>query len=218
MDDEKEYYSLTRKVFGILAPFYDIITLPVSGLREGVVDVADPKKGSKILDVATGTGKQAFAFARRGYEVVGVDLTDSMLDVAKKNNRYGNNLKFEVADATRLRFRNGSFDVSCVSFALHDMPSKVREKVVKEMVRVTKPNGTVMVVDYALPKRNAIWRFLVYHFVRLYERLYYAEFVKSDFTALLGKCGIGVEREIPAIFGAVRILKGRKMRRKRLPA
>lgn len=214
MDDEKEYYSLTKKVFGILAPFYDAITLPISGLREKVVDIADPKKGSRILDVATGTGNQAFAFARRGYDVVGVDLTDAMLKVAKKNNRYGNNLKFEVADATRLRFKNNSFDVSCVSFALHDMPPKVREKVVKEMVRVTRPKRTIMVVDYALPK-NAIWRFVVYHFVSLYERLYYPQFIRSDLSALLGKCGIDVKMEIPAIFGAARILKGMKMLRRR---
>lgn len=212
MDGEKEYYSLTKKVFGILAPFYDAITMPISGLRERVVDVANPKKGSKILDVATGTGGQALAFAKRGYDVVGVDISKDMLEVAKRNNRYGN-LKFEVADATRLkRFKNDSFDVSCVSFALHDMPSNVREKVVKEMARVTKPKGTVMIVDYALPE-NRIGRFLVYHFVKLYERYYYPEFIKSDLRALLWKCGIEVKREIPVILGAGRILKAMKVRR-----
>lgn len=210
MDDEKEYYSLTKTVFGMLAPFYDAITMPISGVRDRVVDVANPGKGSKILDVATGTGGQAFAFAKRGYDVVGVDLTDAMLEVAKKNNRYGN-LKFEAADATHLkRFKNNSFDVSCVSFALHDMPSSVREKVVKEMVRITKPKGTIMIVDYALPK-NAIGRFFVYQFVRLYERYYYPEFIKSDLGALLGKYGIEVRKEIPVIFGAGRILKGMKL-------
>ncbi len=210
MDAEKEYYSLTKRVFGMLAPFYDAITMPISGVREKVVDVANPGKGSKILDVATGTGGQAFAFAKRGYDVVGVDLTDAMLEVAKKNNRYGN-LKFEAADATRLkRFKNNSFDVSCVSFALHDMPPAIREKVLKEMVRVTKPKGTVMIVDYALPK-NSVWRFLVYHFVAIYERLYYPRFIKSDLGALLGKYGIEIKADIPVIFGAGRILKGMKL-------
>ncbi len=209
MDEEKEYYSLTKRVFGILAPFYDVITMPVSGLRELVVNVANPRKGSKILDVATGTGGQAFAFAKMGYDVVGVDLTGAMLEVAKKNNRYG--VKFEAADATGLRFKSNTFDVSCVSFALHDMPLGIRKKVLREMVRVTKPKGTIMIVDYALP-RNAIWGFLVYHFVSLYERLYYPEFIKSDLLALLRKSGIRVEMEIPVIFGAGRILKGTKMR------
>lgn len=212
MDEEKEYYSLTKKVFGILAPFYDAITLPISGLREKVADVANPKKGSKVLDVATGTGGQAFAFAKTGHDVVGVDLSEDMLKVAKRNNRYG--VKFEVADATRLPFGRNSFDVSCVSFALHDMPPSVREGVLKEMVRVTKPKGTIVVVDYALP-RNAIARFLVYRFVGLYERLYYPEFIRSDLKALLRQSGIDVKMEIPVIFGTARILKGMKMRRKK---
>lgn len=207
MDEEKEYYSLTKKVFGILAPFYDAITLPISGLRKRVVDVASPKKGSRILDVATGTGGQAFAFARRGHDVVGVDLTGAMLEVAERKNKYG--VKFKVADATRLQFRKNSFDVSCVSFALHDMPLSVREKVLREMVRVTKPKGTIMIVDYALP-RNAIARFLVYHFVSLYERFYYLEFIRSDLKVLLEELGIIVKKEIPVLLGAGRILKGMK--------
>jgi demethylmenaquinone methyltransferase/2-methoxy-6-polyprenyl-1,4-benzoquinol methylase len=59
MDEEKEYYSLIKKVFDILAPFYDIVTMPFSRIRDKVVNFTDATNGSKILDVATGTGKQA---------------------------------------------------------------------------------------------------------------------------------------------------------------
>jgi demethylmenaquinone methyltransferase/2-methoxy-6-polyprenyl-1,4-benzoquinol methylase len=206
MDEEKEYYSLIKKVFDILAPFYDIVTIPISRVRNKVVNFADAKSGSKILDVATGTGKQAFAFAKKGYDVIGIDLSEAMLKIANRKNKYAN-VKFEVADATNLPFKNNSFDVLCVSFALHDMPLNIREKVLKEMVRVTKPEGMIVIVDYALPE-NKIGRFLIYHLVRFYEREYYSKFIRSDLEALLRTSGIEIKEELQVLLGAGRILKG----------
>jgi len=209
MDEEKEYYSLIKKVFGILAPFYDIVTMPFSKIRDKVADFTTPRNGSKILDIATGTGKQAFAFAKKGYDVIGIDLSEAMLKVANKKNKYGN-VKFEVADATHLPFEDNSFDVTCVSFGLHDMPLTIREKALKEMVRVTKTKGMTVIVDYALPK-NEIGRFLIYHFVNLYEGRYYSTFIKSDLQALLKKIGIEIKEELPVLLGAGKILKGIKI-------
>ena len=209
IDEEKEYYSLVKKVFDILAPFYDIVAAPLSRLRGRVVDFTGAEKGSKILDVATGTGKQAFAFAEKGYDVTGIDLSEAMLKVANKKNRY-KNVNFQVADATNLPFEDHSFDVASVSFALHDMPLTIREKVLKEMVRVTKPEGMIVIVDYALP-RNRIGRFLIYHFVRLYEREYYLRFIKSDLEALLRKSCIEIKEELRVLLGAGRVLKGTKL-------
>ncbi len=209
MDEEKEYYLLVKKVFDILAPFYDIVTMPFSGIRNKVVDFADPRNGSKILDIATGTGKQAFAFAKKGYEVVGIDLSEAMLKVANKKNKYAN-VKFEVADATNLPFEDNTFDVSCVSFGLHDMPLFIREKGLKEMVRVTKRKGMIVIIDYALPE-NRIRRFLIYHFVNFYEGKYYSKFIKSDLEALLMKTGIEIKEELPVLLGGGKLLKGIKI-------
>lgn len=208
-DEEQEYYSLTKKVFEWLAPHYDTVTMPFAGLRDTVVEFTGAKGGSRILDVATGTGKQAFAFAKRDYDVTGIDLSEAMLSVAKKKNKY-ENARFEVADATSLPFEDGSFDVSCISFALHDMPPGVRERVLKEMFRVTRPVGLILIVDYALPE-NRIWRFLVYHFVRLYERYYYPEFIKSDLDAVLRRLGIGIKEKQSVLLGTGRIIKGIKI-------
>lgn len=209
LDEEKEYYSLTRKVFDALAPFYDIVALPISGVRDEVVTFANLEKGAKVLDVATGTGKQAFAFAKKGYDVIGIDLTEAMLRVAIKKNSYGN-LKFQAADATNLPFEDGTFDVVSISFALHDMPLTIRENVLKEMARVAKPNGMIVIVDYDLPK-NRIGRFFIYRFVKLYERKYYSMFIESDLKGLLREAKIEIKEELPVLFGAVRILKGAKI-------
>jgi len=208
MAEEKEYYDLIRKGFHILAPFYDAGTAFMSRLRGTVVDFTNARTGSRILDVATGTGKQAFAFAKKGYDIIGIDLSKDMLKVAQKKNRY-ENVRFEHADAADLPFEDRSFDVSCVSFALHDMIPTIREKALKEMVRVTRPRGTIVIVDYAVPK-NRVWRFLIYHFVKLYER-YYPEFMKSDLETLLRKSGIEIKEELPVLLGAGRVLKGKRM-------
>ena len=208
MAEEKEYYALTKKAFDFLAPFYNIMTLPLIRVRNQVVDFANAGKGSTVLDVATGTGQQAFAFAKRGHDVIGVDLTESMLEIARKNNKDGF-VKFETADATHLRFETNSFDVACVSFALHDMPPNIREKVLQEMVRVTKPNGIIVIVDYDLPS-NKISRALIYHFITLYEGEYYKKFIVSDLDSLLGKTGINVTERVSLLLGTGRILKGIK--------
>jgi len=107
----------------------------------------------------------------------------NMLNVAMKEIKY-DNVKFKVADATDIPFEDNRFDVSCISFTLHDMPLIIREKVLKEMIRVTKPKGIITIVKYALPK-NKISKFLIYHFVKSYKSKYYPEFVKSDIETLL---------------------------------
>lgn len=208
MNEIKAYYALTKKAFDILAPFYNLMTLPLVRVRGQVVDFANVGKGSTVLDVATGTGQQAFAFAKRGYDVIGVDLTESMLEIARKHNKAGT-VKFEAGDATHLRFETDSFDVACVSFALHDMPMTIREKVLQEMVRVTKPDGVIVIVDYDLPD-NKIGSALIYRLVTFYEGEYYKQFIASDLEALLLKTGIGVKKKLSVLLGAGKILVGIK--------
>ena len=203
--EEEKYYRLLRMYARFLAPFYDAVTLFISNLRDKVVDFTEAPARSLILDVATGTGKQAFAFAKKGFEVVGIDLSEHMLNVAVKKNTYAN-VRFQIADATKLPFEDNCFDVSCVSFALHDMILTIREKALREMRRVTKTNGTMSIVDYGLPKKK-IRKFFVFNFVRLYEP-YYTEFIKSDLLGLLENTGIEIKRDVPVIFGAARIIKG----------
>ncbi len=131
--DEIEYYSLTRRVFRILAPVYNLLVIPLTGLRKNVAGTVT-KTQANILDVATDTGKQATAYAERGHNVIGVDISSDMLAVAMKKKRLPN-LNFEHGDATQLRFENDTFDVTSISFALHEMPLSIRERVLKEMVR-----------------------------------------------------------------------------------
>ena len=206
----EEYYPYIKERFRKESRFYHILVdVPSSEMRNRIVAFTNAREGSRILDVATGTGGQAFAFAKKGYDVVGIDLSEDMLKVASRRNEY-ENLRFKAADATGLPFEDDSFDVSCISLALHDMPSTIREKAVAEMVRVTKQKGIIVILDHALPE-NKIIRYLVYHLVRSYETKYYPEFIRSDFDALLRKSGIKIEDERSIMLGSGRLLKGIKI-------
>jgi len=211
MDEERDYNSLVIRAFEKLAPIYDVVASPLVRVRDRVVDFTRAAAGATILDVATGTGSQAIAYDKRGYRVTGVDLTDAMLRIARRKNRDGQ-ARFEQGDATHLRFESNCMDVTCISFALHDMPEGIRKKVLREMARVVKAGGTLVIVDYALPQ-NPIGRALVYRLVRLYEGEYYSTFIHSDVSALLLNTGIVITEELPVLLGAGRIWKGTKASR-----
>jgi demethylmenaquinone methyltransferase/2-methoxy-6-polyprenyl-1,4-benzoquinol methylase len=210
---EEDYYSYIRKFFKRWARVYDITDLFISGVRDTVVEFTNAGNGSKILDVCAGTGKQTFAFAKRGYEVVGIDLSEAMLRVARQKNKY-ENARFAAGDGTNMPFEDNHFDVSCVSFALHDMPLTIREKVLKEMVRVTRSRGKVVIVDYGLPD-NKLGRYLVYQVIRSYETKYYTEFIKSGLEDLLTGLQIEIDGQARTMLGTVRIL--REINRKNNP-
>lgn len=206
--EERDYYALSRRVYAIFAHVYDAVVFPFRRLRHEVANMVDLSAGSRLLDVATGTGQQAFAFAEKAREVVGIDLSEAMLRIARRKNRCPN-VTFQQADAADLPFEDESFDAACVSFALHEMPMSIRERVVREMARVTKPGGSVTVVDYALP-RNHVASSLAYHIIKLYERDHYATFVKSDVAALLKREGVELTDQRSALLGMAQIKTGRR--------
>lgn len=205
-DEERDYYALNSRVYPKLALIYDLVCFPLRRLRREVASTASVEPSSRVLDVATGTGEQALAFAEKAGEVIGIDISEPMLRKARRKNHFPN-VSFRHADATELPFEAASFDIACIAFALHEMPSSTRERAVREMIRVLRPGGTFLAVDYALP-RNAIAAQIVYQFVRLYERDQYEEFIRSDLPALLRAAGVRVAEDRPALLGAARIMRG----------
>jgi ubiquinone/menaquinone biosynthesis C-methylase UbiE len=204
----EEYYSYVKDLFKRWAPLYNLMEPFISQVRRKAVDLVQAKQGSTILDVATGTGKQAFAFGKKGYDVVGIDLSNDMLQIAIKMNDYSQ-VKFLIADATNIPFGDNFFDLSCISLALHDMPPTIRKNVLQEMVRVTKSTGVIVIIDYVLP-REPIKKSLVYHIIKVYESRYYPEFIRSDFLALLQESGVKIQNEHHMLFGAIRIIQAVK--------
>jgi ubiquinone/menaquinone biosynthesis C-methylase UbiE len=132
-----------------------------------------------------------------------------MLQIARRERR-AENLTYRQADATALPFSDASFDVACISFALHEMPRSIRERALAEMVRVAVPEGTLVIVDYA-PPRDAVER-AIGRFVKLYEGQRYVEFVRTDLGAFLRGAGVDIREERRFLHAVVRAVVGVKTR------
>jgi len=101
----------------------------------------------RVLDIATGPGYIAEAFAKNSCEVLGMDLTEAMLAIARaRTEEHGvKNISFRTGDAQNLPFDEGEFDVVVCRLALHHMQQPA--KVASGMARVCRADGIVMVED-----------------------------------------------------------------------
>lgn len=151
------------------------------------------KPHQKILDVATGTGLHACECAKLGHQVVGIDLSREMLEQAKKKCNSTLELSFQIADATHLPFADDSFDASTISLGLHDMPYETDLLVLKEMKRVIKKFGEILIVDYMEPKKHFIARFS-HRIVSLYETIDYKPFIERGLGAILNEVGLKINK------------------------
>lgn len=157
-----------------------------------LVQAAQPAPESRVLEVATGPGYVALAFASVAREVVGVDLTDAPLAIARQNQaeRGVTNVSFESADAKQLPFEDGSFDLAVCRLALHhfDLP----EKVFSEMVRVCRPGGKIAVEDMIAseqPNRSDYYN----HWERLRDPSHTNALSMSQLVAFYREAGLEIE-------------------------
>lgn len=140
-------------MFDAVAPAYDrtngVMSLGTSMLwRYQTVRAIAPQKGERILDVAAGTGTSAAAIARSGAEVVALDFSEGMIEVGRKRHP---KIEFVHGDAMALPFAANSFDAVTISFGLRNI--KNPHKALKEMLRVLKPGGRVVVCEFSTPTR-----------------------------------------------------------------
>lgn len=116
-------------------------------LGERVRAFVEPRGDERALDVGTGAGALALALAPLVGEVTGVDVEPALL--ARARDRAPANATFVEADATALPFEDASFDLAGTMRTLHHVTRP--ELVVAELARVTRPGGTVLVVDQLAP-------------------------------------------------------------------
>jgi ubiquinone/menaquinone biosynthesis C-methylase UbiE len=111
--------------------------------------LAAPRGDERVLDVGTGTGHTALAFAARVAEVVGLDLTEAMLAEARRlaAAQGAANARFVLGDAMALDFPDRSFDLVTCRVCAHHFADPGRA--VAEAARVLRPGGRLLVVDFA---------------------------------------------------------------------
>jgi demethylmenaquinone methyltransferase/2-methoxy-6-polyprenyl-1,4-benzoquinol methylase len=109
-----------------------------------------PRSGQRILDLAAGTGASSVSLARSGAAVVAGDFSAGMIAEGKRRNGGITNLSFVEADATALPFADEEFDTVTISFGLRNVNDP--ERALREMLRVTKPGGTLVICEFSHPQ------------------------------------------------------------------
>jgi ubiquinone/menaquinone biosynthesis C-methylase UbiE len=160
---------------------------------ERLVRVLNPSPTARVLEVATGPGHVAMGLAKAARQVVGVDLTGAPVAIAERMRRERGleNVRFALADAERLPFRNGAFDAVVCRFALHHFP---RPRVVlAEMSRVCRAGGKMAVEDMVASEHPERAR---YHnrFERLRDRSHTRALALSALARMVARAGFELVR------------------------
>ena len=154
--DEKDKARHVRGVFESVAPRYDLMNdLMSAGLHRAwkayTVMVANLREGDQVLDIAGGTGDLSLAFSRKVGStgtVVHTDINEAMLNVGRDRLiNLGVVLPTLVCDAEALPFPDNHFDLVSVAFGLRNMTHK--DEALKEMCRVLKPRGRLLVLEFS---------------------------------------------------------------------
>lgn len=146
-------------MFSDIAASYDransILSFGIHHLwRSATVAASGVRRGSSVLDCATGTGDLALAFKRAvgaTGRVVGTDFNADMLSYAPgKAQRNGLDVEFEVADAMHLPYADATFDAASISFGIRNVDAP--RVALSDMARVVKPGGKVVVLEFGQPR------------------------------------------------------------------
>src|SRR3954465_7133634 len=160
-----------RGMFDRIAGVYDLLNSVMTvGLhhrwRSRAADLAAVGPGSRVLDVATGTGAPDLELARRGCDVVGTDFSAEMLEHARAK---APQLRWETANALELPYGDDEFDAATVGFGARNFSDL--ERGLSEMARVVRPGGRVVVLEITTPTKPPLSTFFSIWFDRLVPAL-----------------------------------------------
>lgn len=164
-----------NELFARIAARYDLINdLQSFGLhrrwKRRVVTEARPRQGERALDLCCGTGDIALALARKGVEVVGLDFSEKMLEVAReRRSKTGDMLvkiEFVSGDAQNIPFADNSFDIITIGYGLRNLASW--EKGLCEMKRAAKLGARLVALEFGKPE-NPVWRAIYEGYLRLFS-------------------------------------------------
>lgn len=136
-DDVAERYDLTN----------DVLSLGQDRIwRRAVAKAVDARPAQRVLDLAAGTATSSLPFTKAGAYVVPCDFSLGMLQVGKRRHPW---LPLTAGDATRLPFKDDTFDAVTISFGLRNVQGT--ERAMREMLRVTRPGGRVVICEFSHP-------------------------------------------------------------------
>ena len=168
------------EMFSDIAPRYDFLNRLLSlgadrrWRREAVSEMV-PAAGGRHLDVATGTADMALEIVRQkgaAAAVVGADISVEMMGIGREKCRRagaGERVSFVRAPGEALPFRDGAFDSACVAFGIRNVAD--RERGLREMCRVVRPGGRVVVLEFGTPRGVFFGSLYRFYFTRVLPRI-----------------------------------------------
>jgi len=149
-----------RQMFDNIAPHYDLLNKVLSAgtdkkWRKKAIAGIELPEGGKALDVATGTGDLAFEIKRQypQADITGLDIAENMLEIAREKSvkrGHGNSIVFVAGDSENLPFESNSFDAVSVAFGVRNFGDL--DQGLKEICRVLKPGGRLVVLEFTKPR------------------------------------------------------------------
>ncbi|HXN84796.1 MAG TPA: methyltransferase domain-containing protein [Candidatus Binataceae bacterium] len=164
-----------------------------------LVAVVSPNPDARVLEIATGPGHVAMAFAKVAREVIGVDLTEAPLKIAERMRleRGLSNVSFRIGDAEHLPFGDNEFDVVVCRFAVHHFEHPVM--VIAEMSRVCRIDGIVAVEDMISSEHSDREEYYN-RFERLRDTSHTRALPLSELLKTLTSAGLEIVRFESAVF------------------
>jgi len=165
-----------REMFDSIAPRYDFLNRLLSlGVdqrwRRFAVRQIRCAADGRVLDVATGTGDVALAIAASTPETVnisGIDFSSQMVALGQekvKNSPYPDRITLQVAPCEAIPFESDSFDSATIAFGIRNVVDRLRG--LKEMHRVLKPEGRVVILEFSNPRSKVFKSLYNFYFLKV---------------------------------------------------
>lgn len=165
-----------QQMFGAIAPRYDFLNRLLSfGIdrrwRKKAVRLLKYREGSRILDVATGTGDVALEIARStpaSVRITGADFCREMVELGEEkvaSSPYAGRIDLKVAPCEDLPFANNTFDSITIAFGIRNVVD--RKLGLAEMWRVLRPGGRMIILEFSTPKSRLFRQLYYFYFRRL---------------------------------------------------
>jgi demethylmenaquinone methyltransferase/2-methoxy-6-polyprenyl-1,4-benzoquinol methylase len=156
--DSKGRY--VRRLFSTIADRYDLITVLLSygqdrRWKRRLVAMAPAGSQSRALDLACGTGDIAYALSDRAAQIVGLDITPRMVELARRRVAHGPRSPwFLVGDMTSLPFGDRTFDIVTTGYGIRNVPRIA--PALAEIHRVLRPGGMLLSLDFNRPTNSLV--------------------------------------------------------------
>ncbi len=160
-DSAENKKQQVEKMFDTISGEYDGLNRVISlgtdiKWRKKVIKMVAKTRPDAILDIATGTGDLAIQFAQNTHaaKIIGLDLSEGMLSVARKKVKgtaIENTVDFVKGDSEALPFEDNSFDAITVSFGIRNFENL--EKGLSEILRVLKSGGIFVILETSVPSK-----------------------------------------------------------------